>query len=41
VLTLVVIPAIYALVKGMSLSPHPTQSSHPTHAASPADKVPA
>jgi len=40
VLTLVVIPAIYALVKGMSLSSHPTQSSHPTHAAAPVDKVP-
>ena len=40
-LTLVVIPAIYALVKGMSLSSHPTQSSHPAQAASPTDKVPA
>jgi Cu(I)/Ag(I) efflux system membrane protein CusA/SilA len=40
-LTLVVIPAIYALVKGISLSSHPSQSSHPTHAASPAHKVPA
>jgi hypothetical protein len=34
-LTLVVIPAIYAIVKGVSLS------SRPTHAAAPASKVPA